>query len=57
MQSSERTVETKNLTYKPRDNPSKGFMFGHHDDPVYGIGWEGDADRSDVKSVCGDYPP
>mgnify|MGYP002240244041 FL=1 len=18
------------------------FMFGHHDDPVYGIGWDGD---------------
>lgn len=32
------------------------FLFGHHDDPVYGIGWDGDADRSDVKSVCGDYP-
>lgn len=20
----------------------KMFMFGHHDDPVYGIGWDGD---------------
>lgn len=36
--------------------PRYGFMFGHHDDPIYGIGWEYDADRSDVKSVCGDYP-
>ena len=26
-------------------------MFGHHDDPLYGVGWEGDEDRSDVK-VC-----
>lgn len=32
------------------------FMLGHHDDPVYGIGWDGDSARSDVKSVCGDYP-
>ena len=32
------------------------FMFGHHDDTVYGIGWDGDSARSDVKSVCGDYP-
>ena len=32
------------------------FMFGHHDDPVYGIGWDGDSARSDVKSVCGDNP-
>ena len=31
-------------------------MFGHHDDPLYGVGWEGDEGRSDVKSVCGDYP-
>ena len=23
---------------------------------MYGIGWEGDEGRSDVKSVCGDYP-
>lgn len=37
--------------------PQQGkFMFGHHDDPVYGIGWDGDSARSDVKSVCGDYP-
>ncbi|WP_300724822.1 glycoside hydrolase family 26 protein [uncultured Bacteroides sp.] len=37
--------------------PQQGkFMFGHHDSPVYGIGWDGDEDRSDVKSVCGDYP-
>jgi len=34
----------------------KQFMFGHHDDTVYGIGWDGDENRSDVKSVCGDYP-
>ena len=31
-------------------------MLGHHDDTVYGIGWEGEEGRSDVKSVCGDYP-
>ena len=36
--------------------PSKGIMLGHHDDTVYGIGWEGEEGRSDVKSVCGDYP-
>ncbi|PID69115.1 MAG: beta-mannosidase [Flavobacteriales bacterium] len=34
----------------------KGYLFGHQDDTLYGIGWEGDDDRSDVKSVCGDYP-
>ena len=27
------------------------FLFGHHDDPVYGIGWNGDENRSDVRCV------
>ena len=35
---------------------SKGIMFGHQDDTSYGIGWKEEEDRSDVKSVCGDYP-
>ena len=36
--------------------PQKGIMFGHHDDTVYGIGWEFDEGGSDVRKVCGDYP-
>jgi len=35
---------------------SAGYMFGHQDDMMYGIGWKGDSMRSDIKSVCGDYP-
>ena len=35
---------------------SQGIMFGHQDDPMYGLTWEYDADSSDVKNVCGDYP-
>lgn len=50
------TQETADLLHKLKTVPEHGVMFGHHDDPLYGIGWEGDADRSDVKSVCGDYP-
>ena len=34
----------------------KGIMFGHHDYPSYGVGWQGDPDRSDVKDLTGDYP-
>jgi len=34
----------------------KGYMFGHQDDPMYGLTWEYVADSSDVKNVCGDYP-
>lgn len=52
----ERTNEAHKVLAILKEIPSKGFMFGHHDDPVYGIGWDGDNDRSDVKSVCGDYP-
>ena len=33
-----------------------GYMFGHQDDPMYGLTWEYVTDSSDVKNVCGDYP-
>ncbi|MBK0379716.1 glycoside hydrolase family 26 protein [Mucilaginibacter segetis] len=33
-----------------------GVMFGQQDAVLYGIGWKGDKNRADVKSVCGDYP-
>lgn len=51
-----RTVETQNLLKNLKSFPENGFMFGHQDDTAYGIGWDGDQNRSDVKSVCGDYP-
>ncbi len=50
------TPETKNLLKNLKVIAENGFMFGHQDDPLYGIGWEGDDGRSDVKSVVGDYP-
>lgn len=50
------TLETANLLANLKKLSSRGIMFGHHDDTVYGIGWEGDEGRSDVHSVCGDYP-
>ncbi|MDP4239067.1 MAG: glycosyl hydrolase [Bacteroidota bacterium] len=34
----------------------KGIMLGHQDDLAYGNKWYGESGRSDVKSVCGDYP-
>lgn len=52
-----RTQRTENLlTNLKMLGDSSVYLFGHHDDTVYGIGWEGDEDRSDVKSVCNDYP-
>ncbi|MBP7151209.1 MAG: beta-mannosidase [Paludibacteraceae bacterium] len=50
------TLQTQNLLKNLKVISEKGFMFGHQDDPLYGIGWEGDDGRSDVKSVVGDYP-
>lgn len=51
-----RTSETETLLANLKKSPLRGVLFGHHDDTVYGIGWEGEEGRSDVKSVCGDYP-
>lgn len=53
---SNKTIETQNLLKNLKSISEKGFMFGHQDDPLYGIDWNGDPDRSDVKSVVGDYP-
>jgi len=32
------------------------FMYGMHDPTGYGVGWNGNDDRSDVKDVTGSYP-
>lgn len=34
----------------------KGYMYGHQDDPFYGITWEWERGRSDTKELVGDYP-
>ena len=38
----------------------KGYMYGHQDDPFYGLTWDGDTmpgvERSDVLETVGDYP-
>ncbi len=34
----------------------KGYMYGHQDDPFYGITWEYEDGRSDTKDLVGDYP-
>ena len=51
-----RTQRTENLLTNLKNQVQRGYMYGHQDDPVYGIGWVGDENRSDVKSVCNDYP-
>ena len=51
-----RTQRTENLLANLRKISANGYLIGHQDDPVYGVGWVGDSCRSDVKSVCNDYP-
>lgn len=51
------TEQTRNLRDNLRRSAESGAtLFGHQCSTLYGIGWSGDAGRSDVKSVCGDYP-
>lgn len=50
------TPETKALYSNLWQIQSKGFMFGHHDDLLYGRDWITEQGRSDVKDVAGDYP-
>ena len=50
------TKETKAL-YKNLGKLAKNHtLFGHQHATEYGHGWEGDHDRSDVKSVTGSHP-
>lgn len=50
------TNETRELYAGMQRLVGAGTLFGHHDDTAYGVGWRGDDNRSDVKSVCGSYP-
>lgn len=51
------TVQTARLLANLRTTAESGrTLFGHQCSSLYGIGWSGDSDRSDVKSICGDYP-
>jgi hypothetical protein len=35
---------------------AKGYMAGHQDDPFYGLTWEWQWGRSDIRDLVGDYP-
>ena len=50
------TREAVQLYKKMNTKIQKGIMFGHQDDLAYGHAWYNEANRSDVKEVCGDYP-
>jgi hypothetical protein len=50
------TAETKQLLERMQGLTAKGIMFGHQDDLAYGVKWVAPNGKSDVFSVCGDYP-
>lgn len=51
------TAQTRNLLDNIDRLSKEGkTMLGHQCSTLYGIGWSGEAGRSDIKSICGDYP-
>lgn len=48
--------EAKALLARLAAQVGKGVLFGHQDTSLYGVGWSGDDNRSDVKDVCGRWP-
>jgi len=50
------TAETKALLGNLWAIADTGWMFGHHDDLIYGRYWYNEPGGSDTKAVCGDYP-
>ena len=51
------TEQTRNLLDNMKRLSQEGkTMFGHQCSTLYGIGWSGEAGRSDIKDICGDYP-
>lgn len=51
-----RKSPAQQLISRLRALQERGYMFGHQDDPMYGLSWEWEYGRSDVREVCGDYP-
>jgi len=50
------TAETRALFINLEKLSQSHTLFGHQHATEYGHGWSGEADRSDVKSVCGSHP-
>ena len=50
------TAQTKALFQNLHSHMAKGVLVGHQDDLAYGVGWQYQPGRSDIKDVTGDYP-
>ncbi len=56
LSSCHKPIPREQLLHRLRALQEQGCMFGHQDDPFYGIGWAYEPNRSDVLETCGDYP-
>jgi hypothetical protein len=50
------TAETKALYKNLYGLIGKNILFGHQDDPCYGVGWKYVEGRSDIRDLTGEYP-
>lgn len=50
------TTPRERLIERLQKLQKKGVMFGHQDDPFYGLDWEYEDGRSDTYDLVGDYP-
>ncbi len=50
------TAETRNLYANLQRLSKQGVLFGHQDDLAYGVGWQYEPGRSDIRDVAGEYP-
>jgi hypothetical protein len=50
------TKETRALYKNLYNLAGKNILFGHQDDPCYGVGWKYVSGRSDIRDVTGEYP-
>ncbi len=48
--------ETKALFKNLHRLSGKKILFGHQDDPAYGVGWKYEDGRSDIRDVTGEFP-
>ena len=50
------SLQTVKLFEFLRDSSKNGILFGHQDDLAYGVNWQSESGRSDIREVCGQYP-
>ena len=53
---SEASKSTKALFHNLKAIAGEALLFGHQDDPAYGVTWKWEEGRSDVKDITGAYP-